>query len=61
MIALFVLSTDELATFSKDVPDDRPETLRAVLAAEGFTPDDVHEVFVTDGDLAVKGPAYLTP
>ena len=61
-IVLFVIETEAdgaVTTFSQAVPDTKPETLRAVLKGQGFITDDVHDVFVIDGELDCVGEQAL--
>lgn len=60
-VALFVITDDcgEICTFSREVADSAPETLRAVLGDEGFTAADVHEYFIIEGALYTPGRESL--
>ena len=52
MIALFFIDQDgDHCTFSREVPDSTKETLLPILAAEGFSPSDVYEYFIIEGDM----------
>ena len=61
MIVLFVLEPEggELCTFSQSVSDIGPKAVREVLESQGFSPDDVFEVFFVDGELRSLPGKYL--